>query len=467
MNFAQSRFWVLLLAGLGVILLLRVLLGRWLGPRLDTFDKAALLSLGCFLLLCVSRLTFVIFLVVAVGSYAGLKWILAHHERGHRWYLLVLIPLQLLPLFYYKYADFVVNDVLSLQFAPLESLAIPVGISFYTFQKVAFVIDTLALRKPMPRFLDYMNFAGFFPQIVAGPIERRENLLPQMEQFRFRWLPAQINEGATWIAVGMFFKCCLADNLASYFDGASTTNPFAIWMANLIFGLRIYYDFAGYSLVAVGTARCLGVNLTLNFLSPYCASSLTEFWRRWHVTLSQWFRDYVYVPMGGGRTRWWGFNVAVVFIVSGVWHGAGWNFVVWGGLHGAGLIVNRLLSDKLKLPRAAAWALTMLVGFYAWLAFYETRTPALFAKVKTLCVPGAYTASALRAALQRWPGGDQFVLCCLLTMVVVVLALEWLSVARKNEPYYFLRRPWVVLILVVLTVVLAPGKQNAFIYFAF
>jgi len=450
-----------------VILLLRALLRAAFGPRVESFDKWALIGLGLFLLLHVSWITFLIFLVVAVGSYFGLKWILNRQAPGHARYLLVLIPLQLLPLIYYKYSNFAVNQVLGLHVAGLHDLLIPVGISFYTFQKVAFVIDTLALKKTMPGFLDYMNFAGFFPQIVAGPIERREDLLPQMEQFRFRWRPVEINEGAGWIAVGMFFKCCLADNLANYFDGSSTGNPFAIWLANLLFGLRIYYDFAGYSLVAVGLARCLGVRLTLNFLSPYCSTSVVEFWRRWHITLSQWFRDYVYVPLGGGRTPWWAFNVAVVFIVSGIWHGAGWNFMIWGALHGAALILNRLLGSKLKPPRFVAWLLTLGVAFFAWLSFYETRTPVLFAKMKTLCTPAAYSVGALREALGRWGGGDQIVLVCLLSLATAGLVVEWLSVARKNEPYYFLRRPWVVMVLVVLTVLLAPAKQNAFIYFAF
>ncbi len=218
MNFAESRFWGLLAAGMAVIVLLRWILRSWLGSRRDEFDKAALLSLGLFLLLCVSWLTFIIFLVVAILSYAGLKWILRHDSRRWHFYLFILIPLQLAPLVYYKYANFAVNDVLGLNIPALRHLLIPVGISFYSFQKVAFVVDTLAFKQPLPRFLDYLNFAGFFPQIVAGPIERRRDLLPQMEAFRFRWSVEQVNQGAERIALGLFFKMCLADNLAVFFD---------------------------------------------------------------------------------------------------------------------------------------------------------------------------------------------------------------------------------------------------------
>lgn len=467
MNFAESRFWVLLALGLGVILGLRVLFKPWLGSRIELFDKTALGALGLYLLLCVSWVTFLIFVVVAVVSYEGMVWLIRHSGPRRKWLLVILIPLQLLPLLYYKYANFILNDVCGGDFASVRGLIIPAGISFYTFQMMSFVIDTLAFNKPIPRPLDFLNFAGFFPQVVAGPIERREDLHPQTQVFRFRWLPSGLNDGAAWIAAGMFFKCALADNIANYFDASSATNPFSIWLANLTFGLRIYYDFAGYSLVAVGLGRCFGIKLTLNFLSPYCSTSIVEFWRRWHISLSQWFRDYVYVPMGGGRTRFWMFNVAVVFVVSGIWHGAGWNFMIWGAVHGASLIVNRLLGKKLNLPRVVSWLLTVLVAFYAWLSFYETRPAMLFTKMQTLYSPGAYSAQALREAFGRWPSGDQLVLACLLAMAAVVWLIEWLSVARKDEPYYFLRRPWVVFILVVLTVLLAPGKQNAFIYFAF
>jgi D-alanyl-lipoteichoic acid acyltransferase DltB (MBOAT superfamily) len=467
MNFAEARFWGLLLAGLGGIALLRLLF-RFL-PVLtrELFDKLALFSLGLFLLLCVSQVTFVIFLTVAVGSFVGLKWVLRHEERARQRYLFLLIPLQLLPLVFYKYSNFAVNQVLGLDVPALRNLLIPVGISFYSFQKVAFVVDTLVFKQPLPRFLDYLNFAGFFPQIVAGPIERRKDLLPQMEQFRFRWSAAGINEGAGWIALGMFFKMCLADNLAAFFDGSAVANAYLIWTDNVLFGLRIYYDFAGYSLIAVGLARCLGVKLTLNFLSPYCSTSMVEFWRRWHITLSQWFRDYVYLPLGGGRVRWWAFNVALVFVVSGIWHGAGWNFFLWGAIHGAALIVNRLLGQKIKPPAVLCWLLTMLASFCAWLSFYETRTPVLALKMKALFTPRAYEFAALRAAADHWLKPDGLVMVCFLALTGGVLLLEWLSIARRATPFYFLQRPKVLAVLIILTVLLAPEKNNGFIYFAF
>ena len=466
MNFADLRFWGYLLAALAVALLLRFPASRLFPTRLVVFDKLALMGVGIFLLFLVSWITLVIYLAVAVGTFLGLEWIQKNHSKHAFKYLAVLVPLQLAPLLYFKYANFWFNGVMGADLEPLRNLIIPVGISFYTFQKVAFVVDTLAFKCPLPGFLDYMNFAGFFPQIVAGPIERRSDLLPQMENFRFRWRPDEINEGAGWMVVGFFFKFCLANNLANYFDGASVTNAYLIWLANLVFGLRIYYDFAGYSLIAVGVARCFGVRLTFNFLSPYSSTSIAEFWRRWHVTLSQWFRDYLYIPLGGGRVWYWAFNLMLVFVVSGVWHGAGWNFLFWGLLHAIFLTVNRVCRN-LRLPGSIGWLMTMLACFYAWLCFYETNTPVMIAKMKLLIMPSAYGAAALREAAQLWSAKNGIVLAGILFLTTLTLVLEWLSVRRKNEPYFFLRRPVMLIALVILTVILAPQKNNGFIYFAF
>lgn len=474
MNFAELRFWELLAGALAVIFGVRWLLR----PSPVWFDKTALLLLGLFLLWCVSGVTFAIFLLVAVLSYFGLKWILLFHGRAPRRYLFVLIPLQLLPLVFYKYGEFFLHTVFHLDLTvprmwlqssagldlpALRDLVIPVGISFYTFQKVAFVVDTISFKQPLPGFLDYMNFAGFFPQIVAGPIERRQDLLPQMERFRLGFSKENLDDGTRWIVLGLFFKCALADNLAAQGNEASLANAYQIWMANLFFGLRIYYDFAGYSFIAVGLARCLGIRLTLNFASPYLSTSVTEFWRRWHITLSQWFRDYLYIPLGGGRVRWWATNIALVFVISGLWHGAGWGFVLWGAMHGTFLIINRLLGKRIRLVPVAGWLLTTVAVFLAWLCFYETRPAVLLAKLHALITPAAYKPELIG---HMFDGNTNKPTFCLILCALVFIA-EWLSLASKGETYYYLRRPAVLLVLVVLIVFLAPETNNGFIYFAF
>lgn len=467
MNFAELRFWGLLGAGLGIILLLRALLGACGFRRWELYDRVALASLGLGLLAAVSWLTFGIFVCVLLTTYFGLTW-LVHRPAAQRvGGLALLLVVTLLPLVYFKYADFAANRVLGLGWNAVRDLAIPVGISFYTFQKVAFILDTLAFKRPLPRFLDFLNFAAFFPQIVAGPIERRDDLLPQLERFTFRWQPRMLDEGASWIAVGMFLKLVLADNLAGFVDREPTANAYLIWLANLVFGLRIYFDFAGYSLIALGVARLLGVKLTLNFASPYCATSIVEFWRRWHITLSQWFRDYLYTPLGGGRVRWWWFNVLLVFVVSGIWHGAGWNFVIWGALHGLYLVINRLGRNRLQRWPGGSWAVTMLFVVLAWMPFYETRGPQLAAKFAALVSPAAYGKAQLVAALQHWDGGNRLVLGAFLLFAAGAVLVEALSLRRGGEPYSLFRRGPVLVLLVVLTVLMAPGVNNGFVYFAF
>ena len=469
MNFAEFRFWFYLACILGLVLALRPIVVHGAGgseASITRYDRTAILIVGLFLLGCVSVTTLGIFLFVCVITYVGLALFL----RGtglHRYaFLVVLVPLQLLPLLYYKYSHFLVNGILRADIPGLSELVIPVGLSFYTFQVVGFVVDTVINKHTLPRFLDFMNFAGFFPQIVAGPIERRENLLPQMEQFRFRWDPKAVDEGAAWIVIGLFFKVCLADNLAVHFDPRPTDNPFLIWLNNVIFGFRIYYDFAGYSFIALGVARCLGIRLTLNFASPYVSGDAQEFWRRWHITLSTWFRDYVYLPLGGSRTKTWALSILIVFTVSGVWHGAGWNFILWGLLWGLMLILFHACKG-LRIPRPLGWALTTVGAFFAWLCFYETRTPVLFAKMRTLLDPGAYTLTNLQQLIAIVEPGNAFVLAAFLLMAFFTLVIEWFSLRNTRQPYAFFKKPPVLCALIALTVLLAPGARNDFIYFAF
>ena len=469
MNFAEFRFWFYLACILGFVLAVRPIVVRCSGrsdAAISRYDRTAILIVGLCLLGCVSLKTLGIFLFVCVITYVGLALFLKGSGRHRYAFLVVLVPLQLLPLLYYKYSHFLVNGILRAEVPGLAELIIPVGLSFYTFQVVGFVVDTVIHKHPLPRFLDFMNFAGFFPQIVAGPIERRENLLPQMERFRFRWDPRAVDEGAAWIVIGLFFKVCLADNLAVHFDPRPTDNPFLIWLNNIIFGFRIYYDFAGYSFIALGVARCLGIRLTLNFASPYVSGDAQEFWRCWHITLSTWFRDYVYLPLGGSRTKTWALSIFIVFIVSGIWHGAGWNFILWGLLWGLMLLLFHVCK-RLRIPRPLGWSLTMVGAFFAWLCFYETRTDVLFAKMGTLLDPTTYTLANLRQVIAILEPGSAFVLAAFLLMAFSALVVEWFSVRKTGQPYAFFKKPAVLCALVVMTVLLAPGEKNDFIYFAF
>lgn len=462
MNFSDFRFWEILLAGFFVWVVVRKLTLFVEIPWLS--DKVMLATLSLCLLFAVGWKTLLIFLYVALLTYLSL--FLARLWRvPERPLLWVLVPLQIAPLLYYKYGDFVGNGILHLQRPELAQLAIPVGISFYTFQKISFVIDTLHFRKPIPPFLDYLNYVSFFPQIVAGPIERRENLLPQVSRFQLNFNLANVGAGLPWVILGFFFKCGLADNLAEAFPRAEAGNAYLIWYANLLFGFRIYFDFAGYSFIALGLARGLGVNLTLNFCSPYCAANMADFWHRWHVSLSQWFRDYLYIPLGGGRGRRWWCNLLVVFVISGIWHGAGWNFICWGFLHGLFLIAYRLFP--FSLPALTGRAFTFGAVLFSWLFFYETDSQLLMQKLATLFSPDAYGLAEVASLCRIFLKPEGLFSLVLVMLTFMVIAGEAYSLRNSRKPYGLFFRPLMLIAMIIFTIWMAPGKSSAFIYFAF
>ncbi|MBK8001972.1 MAG: MBOAT family protein, partial [Verrucomicrobia bacterium] len=282
---------------------------------------------------------------------------------------------------YFKYADFLLQsatdalNALGLSIAPRTlGLVLPVGISFYTFQSMSYTIDVYRRELRATHSLkNFLAFVSFFPQLVAGPIERAKHLLPQFECTRTITLP-MVQEGIWLMIWGMFKKVVLADNfapLAEMVFGDKSFSAATVLLGTLAFGLQIYCDFSGYSDIARGTARVLGFDIMWNFHLPYSATSLREFWQRWHISLSTWLRDYLYVPLGGNRhgtTRTY-INLTLTMLLGGLWHGAAWNFVLWGLWHGLGLAVTRSALANFRLPRPLAWLATMAFVFYGWLMF--------------------------------------------------------------------------------------------------
>ena len=256
---------------------------------------------------------------------------------------------------------------------------LPVGISFYTFQTLSYVIDVYRGEvKACRHFGKYATFISFFPQLVAGPIERTRNLLPQIEGEHTFHTEKGIR-GAKMIAWGFFKKIAIADTVAIYVDtvynAAESFTGFPLLLATVLFTFQIYCDFSGYSDIAVGTAGLLDIDLMINFKSPYFSASIREFWSRWHISLSTWFRDYVYIPLGGNRrgpwrTRW---NLLVTFLVSGLWHGADWTYVLWGGIHGLGQILEREWNRMFRIdPNKKTWlkmGCTFLFVSVTWIFF--------------------------------------------------------------------------------------------------
>ncbi|MDP6795954.1 MAG: MBOAT family O-acyltransferase, partial [Verrucomicrobiota bacterium] len=303
-------------------------------------------------------------LAVAVVFFAAVLAV-GHWLRNRRVWLVVSIINNLSVLFFFKYAGFAIENLNTLlarlgsgQLPSAESLmplgweyVLPVGISFYTFQSMSYTFDFYrgAIARE-PSFVRFAAFVTFFPQLVAGPIERAKNLLPQFARFpRIKW--SDVTDGASLFLVGLFKKVALANYLGQYVDRVYGDVPSqggaALALATFAFGWQIYFDFSGYTDMARGVARCMGFRLMLNFRNPYLAVSLADFWSRWHISLSTWFRDYVYIPLGGNRVGGLKLcrNLLITFVVSGLWHGAAWTFLIWGALHGLGLIANRGLEQ--------------------------------------------------------------------------------------------------------------------------
>jgi D-alanyl-lipoteichoic acid acyltransferase DltB (MBOAT superfamily) len=307
-------------------------------------------------------------------------------------------------LFIFKYFNFFVaaaGELATLLHAPFAApalaLALPVGVSFYTFQSVAYIVDVYQGKLPAEQNLGrFALFVAFWPQLVAGPIERGAQMLPQLRE-RHGFDYGRVASGLRLMAWGMFKKVVIADRLAllanPVFDHPRRFEGLPLLLAVAAFTVQIYADFSGYTDLARGAARVLGYRLVLNFRQPYLAISVGDFWRRWHMSLSGWFRDYVYIPLGGsraGRARTQ-LNVFIVFLLSGLWHGASWTFVLWGALHGFYLVAESLtararaaLSQRLGLPaqprlqRALSTALTLALVAFAWIFFRANSLPDAF-----------------------------------------------------------------------------------------
>ncbi len=308
--------------------------------------------------------------------------------------LLVSLTSNLGLLFIFKYFDFF-NDLLEFILLPLGyqysysalNVLLPVGISFYTFQTLSYTIDIYrGKQRPQRHFGKFALFVSFFPQLVAGPIERSTHLLPQFDKsFDFEY--QRVTDGLKMIFWGLFKKIVIADRIAVIVNQVYNTpndhEAFTLLLATVLFAFQIFCDFSGYSDIAIGTAKVLGYDLMKNFDKPYYAKSISEFWKRWHISLSTWFRDYVYIPLGGNRTiKWrWYYNLFITFLISGLWHGANLTFVVWGGLHGIYLICGNMIS-RVKPPslkwtfvqKISSWRIIrILVIFFlvdfAWIFF--------------------------------------------------------------------------------------------------
>lgn len=333
---------------------------------------------------------------------------------------------------YFKYANFAVDTVRSLSGADLyiDTIVLPLAISFFTFQQIAYLVDA---REGITReysFSHYALFVTFFPQLIAGPIVHHRDMLPQfMDPGAMKPHHADIAVGLTIFAIGLFKKAVLADAIAQYatpvFDAANRGEPlsfFVAWGGALAYTLQLYFDFSGYSDMAIGAARIFGIKLPLNFHSPYRATNIIEFWRRWHMTLSRFLRDYLYIPLGGNRGRSFDRyrNLMLTMLLGGLWHGAGWTFIAWGGLHGFYLVVNQAWRGFKKnigmgetpvgtIGRIGGWALTFVAVVIGWVFFRAANFDAALTMLQGMAgMNGVAIPNAIASRLGAlWPYAEQ------------------------------------------------------------
>lgn len=485
MNYSDFSFWWVLLLFSVPFFTVRYL-GRSLNLWRPIFDSIGLMSMSLLLFLNASKTSFIIFAFEIVFNYLMVALMLRRQGWQAKLIATLVIIFDIAILAYFKYLTFFVEDVIGLlvnvpknweQSFPLPiKNQIPPGVSFYTFQMVAFVVDSLTAKKKKPiGFIDYINFVSFFPQVVAGPIERRRDLFPQIESFRFKFTVENFEVGLRWLSLGVFLKFVLGDNLAPYIDLKEAANAWIIWFNAFLFTLRIYFDFAGYSFIAVGLASFLGVKLTINFLAPYTSQSINEFWRRWHITLSTWFRDYVFLPLMGSHKQWAPFFLFITFTLSGFWHGAAWNFIIWGAYHGALLLMLRYLGRPfyafvgkyVSQPQIVSWGITFGAVVFGCLFFMETNIHRLIDKLHTLITPWSYSLANFKALFASYSLNEGTALSVIMVLAAVVLLMEHIAVWQQKFEYELLLSRWVSPILLGLTFLLAANTPSQFIYFEF
>ncbi|MBP3785086.1 MAG: MBOAT family protein [Bacteroidaceae bacterium] len=427
--------------------------------------------------------------LTSICSFAS-GWLIEHYE-GHRqrqrWVSAANIVLNLGILGVFKYYNFFVENLNAL----LRSLGwqldwvtinilLPVGISFYTFQALSYTIDVYQKKLPATHdVVEFFAYISFFPQLVAGPIERATNLLPQFQRQRtFDY--TQAVDGMRQMLWGFLKKLVIADNCATlvneYWNQYDALPGMTLFLLGVLFTFQIYCDFSGYSDIAIGCARLFGFNLMRNFNFPYFSRSIPEFWRRWHISLTTWFRDYIYFPLGGSRCDKWKIirNVYIVWAISGLWHGANWTFVCWGLFHATLLAIYNVFSINTKYEHVVAYghylpsikealqmALTFVLTIIGWIIFRaESMTQA--AEYLTAMVRNKFFDPSL---LYKKP---------YLLFGMALLAIEWLQRDKQHalqfsaiKPFNYRAVRWGIYFLIIMMISIYAGASQQFIYFQF
>ncbi|MFT6285971.1 MAG: alginate O-acetyltransferase complex protein AlgI [Halieaceae bacterium] len=314
---------------------------------------------------------------------------------------------------YFKYFAFILEIISSTTGATfsIDKLLLPLAISFFTFQQLAYLVDCYKGFSSEYKLLNYCVFVTFFPQLIAGPIVHHKQMMPQFEALQgavdIERRDRMLLQGLFVFSLGLFKKVCIADSFATFADvgyASASLNIAEAWMTSLSYTLQLYYDFSGYSDMAIGAALIFSIRLPINFFSPYRATTIQQFWRSWHITLSNWLRDYVFIPLGGSRGTQWVVcrNLLLTFLLGGIWHGAGWTFIIWGVLHGVAMVTHRLWRKLgISMPVWLAWFITFNFVNLAWVFFRADSVGSAVHLIQTMFSPseivlsGSYLYQAL------------------------------------------------------------------------
>jgi alginate O-acetyltransferase complex protein AlgI len=394
----------------------------------------------------------------------------------------------------FKYYNFFIDQFSQILFSagfsikPLYlSVLLPVGISFYTFHGMSYVFDVYRKKlTPINNFVDYALFVSFFPLLVAGPIERASHLLPQIQKHR-TFSYTQSVEGLRLILWGIFKKVVVADLSAHFaneiFNNFSTYNGSALFLGGIFFSLQIYGDFSGYSDIALGSAKLLGFDLLKNFRFPYFSRDLAEFWKRWHISLSSWFRDYLYIPLGGSREGKFKAirNTFIVFLVSGLWHGSNWTFIFWGLAHAIGFL-PLLLTNRSKIHTTDSVAYdsfvpslkeifsvfsTFIYVMFCWILFRSEDLQSFIQYIKRI-----FSSSIFSIPNISLDNSEKLMLIHLTISIFLLFSAEWVSRKTDMSVYFFNKINsnffrWLFYIIVLLIIIYFKGESVEFIYFSF
>ena len=416
------------------------------------------------------KLLFLMVFTIVLFYFCGLAIGARPSARWKKAWLLVSVVISLALLGIFKYADFFIGSFNTLTglSIPLLRLTLPVGISFYTFQSLSYTIDVYrGSVPPQKNLLSFGAYVSMFPQLIAGPIVRYADIDRELEERTHSWEGFSLGMGRFLVGLGK--KVILADNFAllmKLFRESDEKSVLFYWLYAVAFTLNIYFDFSGYSDMAIGLGRMFGFHFPENFNYPYLSKSITEFWRRWHMTLGSWFRDYVYIPMGGNRVRRgrWVWNILTVWMLTGLWHGAAWNFVLWGLFFGIFLMIEKWVPGLQKLPNALRHGYVMLAVIFSFVLFNANSLSQAAGDMAGMLGLGGLPLVSAPAVYYLKSYGLLFLLGILgATPVVKTLARK----AADTKAACVLEPLVLAALLLVCTAYLVDGSFSPFLYFRF